>query len=169
MTEINPFPHAEGPDENTAKVMPFPRKTPGPDAPGVGEVRPGEWQAELPDTDDEATDIADGAPVDPPREVYPPSVAEWMQAHDKTRQPVLPDWVKLPDQRTAVRRWAARHYSTLVGYHALRLPVVYTPKILAYAPRGAWRWSAAAGRWVFDAEGKNLRLAAVRAEDAGST
>ncbi|MFD6982874.1 cell division protein FtsK [Streptomyces sp. NPDC059956] len=167
MTETTPFPHAEGPDEHTAKVMPFPKKTPGPDAPGVGEVRPGEWQAELPDTDDETTDIADGVPVDPPREVYPASVAEWMQAHDKTRQPVLPDWVKLPDQRTAVRRWAVRHYSTLVGYHALRLPVVYTPKILAYAPRGAWRWSAAAGRWVFDAEGKNLRLAAVRAEDAG--
>lgn len=167
MTEINPFPHAEGPDEHTAKVMPFPKKTPGPDAPGVGEVRPGEWQAELPDADDETTDVADGAPVDPPRTVYPPSVAEWMQAHDKTRQPVLPDWVKLPDQRTAVRRWAVRHYSTLVGYHAIRLPVVYTPKILAYAPRGAWRWSAAAGRWVFDAEGKNLRLAAVRAEDAG--
>ncbi|MGW6707001.1 cell division protein FtsK [Streptomyces sp. NPDC054956] len=167
MTEINPFPHAEGPEEHTAKVMPFPKKTPGPDAPGVGEVRPGEWQAELPDTDDESTDVADGAPVDPPRTVYPPSVAEWMQAHDKTRQPVLPDWVKLPDQRAAVRRWAVRHYSTLVGYHALRLPLVYTPKIVAYAPRGAWRWSAAAGRWVFDAEGKNLRLAAVRAEDAG--
>lgn len=167
MTETTPFPHAEGPDEHTAKVMPFPKKTPGPDAPGVGEVRPGEWQAELPDTEDDSDDIADGAPVDPPRQVYPPSVAEWMQAHDKTRQPVLPDWVKLPDQRTAVRRWAVRHYSTLVGYHALRLPVVYTPKILAYAPRGAWRWSAAAGRWVFDAEGKNLRLAAVRAEDAG--
>ncbi|WP_445269035.1 cell division protein FtsK [Streptomyces sp. DSM 41634] len=167
MTDINPFPPPDQPEEHTAKVVPFPKQTPGPDAPSAGEVKPGEWQAELPDTEDDSDDLAEGAPVDPPRQVYPPSVAEWMQAHDKTRQPVLPDWVKLPDQRAAVRRWAVRHYSALVGYHAIRLPLVYTPKILAYAPRGAWRWSAAAGRWVFDAEGKNLRLAAVRAEDAG--
>lgn len=167
MTDINPFPPQDEPEEHTAKVVPFPKKTAGPEFPAPGEVKPGEWQAELPDTDDESDDVAEGAPVDPPRTVYPPSVAEWMQAHDKTRQQVLPDWVKLPDQRAAVRRWAVRHYSTLAGYHALRLPLVYTPKILAYAPRGAWRWSAAAGRWVFDAEGKDLRLAAVRAEDAG--
>ncbi|MGW7138792.1 cell division protein FtsK [Streptomyces xanthophaeus] len=167
MTDINPFVPPVEPEEHTANVVPFRKPTPGPDTPGVGEVRPGEWQAELPDTDEESTDAAEGAPVDPPRQVYPPSVAEWMRAHDKTRPAVLPDWVKLPDQRAAVRRWAVRHYSTLVGYHALRLPLVYTPKILAYAPRGAWRWSAAAGRWVFDAEGKSLRLAAVRAEEAG--
>ncbi|MEU9208435.1 hypothetical protein AB0D27_10900 [Streptomyces sp. NPDC048415] len=74
--------------------------------------------------------------------------------------------MKLPDQRKAVRRWAVRHYSTMVGYHAVRLPCIYTPKLLAYSPRGAWRWSTLVGRWVFDAEGKGLRLAAVQAEDA---
>ncbi|MEV6109638.1 cell division protein FtsK [Streptomyces sp. NPDC051940] len=132
-----------------------------------GEARPGEWVVELPDDPGEDDGTTEGAPVDPPREVYPPSVAEWMEAKDKARLPVLPDWVKLPDQRRAVRKWAVRHYSTVVGYHAVRLPCVYTPKVLWYAPRGAWRWSAAVGRWVFDAEGKGLRLAAVRDEDAG--
>ncbi|NEC86625.1 cell division protein FtsK [Streptomyces sp. SID12501] len=158
--------------ERTADVLPFPLKkdtTPpaGPEMLAGGVVKPGEWQAELPDTDDpEADGLAEGAPVDPPREIYPPSVSEWMEARDKTRLPVLPDWVKLPDQRTAVRKWAVRHYSAVIGYHAVRLPCIYTPKVLWYSPRGAWRWSAAVGRWVFDAEGKTLRIASVANEDA---
>ncbi|MEU6031408.1 cell division protein FtsK [Streptomyces tauricus] len=175
MTENPVFPppdEPEGTGERTADVLPFPlNKTPAPatvpEAPAEGVVKPGEWEAELPDTDEpEAEGLTDGAPVDPPREVYPPSVAEWMEAKDKTRLPVLPDWVKLPDQRTAVRKWAVRHYSAVVGYHAVRLPCIYTPKILWYSPRGAWRWSTAIGRWVFDAEGKGLRLASVANEDA---
>ncbi|MGW3943298.1 cell division protein FtsK, partial [Streptomyces phaeochromogenes] len=175
MTENPVFPPPdvpEGTGERTADVLPFPlKKTPAPpaapEAPAEGVVKPGEWEAELPDTDDpEAEGLAEGVPVDPPREVYPPSVAEWMEARDKTRLPVLPDWVKLPDQRTAVRKWAVRHYSAVIGYHAVRLPCIYTPKILWYSPRGAWRWSTAIGRWVFDAEGKGLRLASVVNEDA---
>ncbi len=172
MTENPVFPPSdepEGTDERTADVLPFRlSKTTAPAAaPREGEAKPGEWEAELPDTDDpEAEGLAEGAPVDPPREVYPPSVSEWMEAKDKARLPVLPDWVKLPDQRTAVRKWAVRHYSTVIGYHAVRLPCIYTPKVLWYSPRGAWRWSTAVGRWVFDAEGKGLRLAAVANEDA---
>ena len=175
MTENPIFPppdEPEGTDERSADVLPFPlKKTPTPaavpESASEGDVKPGEWEAELPDTDDpEAEGLTDGAPVDPPREVYPPSVAEWMEAKDKTRLAVLPDWVKLPDQRTAVRKWAVRHYSAVIGYHAVRLPCIYTPKILWYSPRGAWRWSTAIGRWVFDAEGKGLRLASVANEDA---
>jgi S-DNA-T family DNA segregation ATPase FtsK/SpoIIIE len=175
VTEPTAFPPPDEPEDTNdqaANVLPFTLKKKPPaadtDAPAAGEVRPGEWTADLPDTDEpEAEGITEGAPVDPPREVYPPSVAEWMEAKDKARLPVLPDWVKLPDQRKAVRKWAVRHYSTVVGYHAIRLPCIYTPKVLWYSPRGAWRWSTAVGRWVFDAEGKPLRLAAVAAEDAG--
>ncbi|MFG3166480.1 cell division protein FtsK [Streptomyces sp. NPDC048200] len=171
MTETTTFTpppdQPDGTEAQTAAVLTFPlKKTPESAAP-PGEAKPGEWKAELPDTDDpEAEGLAEGAPVDPPREVYPPSVAEWMEARDKARVQVLPDWVKLPDQRKAVRKWAIRHYSAVMGYHAVRLPCIYTPKVLYYSPRGAWRWSAAIGRWVFDAEGKSLRLAAVAAEDA---
>ncbi|WP_435610656.1 cell division protein FtsK [Streptomyces sp. C10-9-1] len=173
MTETTAFPppdDPEGTDERTAEVLPFPLKKhsdPAPEAPAGGEAKPGEWEAELPDSDDpEAEGLAEGEPVDPPREAYPPSVSEWMEAKDKARMPVLPDWVKLPDQRKAVRKWAVRHYSTVIGYHAVRVPCIYTPKVLWYSPRGAWRWSAAIGRWVFDAEGKSLRLASVANEDA---
>ncbi|MFG2195780.1 cell division protein FtsK [Streptomyces sp. NPDC048639] len=173
MTEMNVSgPPAEAPEEETARVLPFLRKETTPAAtatvPDAGEVKPGEWEAQLPDADDpEAEGLAEGAEVDPPTAVYPPSVAEWMEAKDKARLPVLPDWVKLPDQRKAVRKWAVRHYSTMVGYHVVRLPTIYTPKVLWYSPRGAWRWSATVGRWVFDVEGKPLRLAAVANEDAG--
>lgn len=176
MTEIDVSgPPAEAPEEETettettARVLPFLRKDTAPTvaAPAEEEAKPGEWEATLPDTDDpDAEDLTEGAEVDPPKEAYPPSVAEWMEAKDKARLPVLPDWVKLPDQRTAVRKWAVRHYSTMLGYHAVRLPIVYTPKIVGYSPIGAWRWSTAIGRWVFDAEGKALRLASVVNEDA---
>lgn len=159
MTENPTFPPPNDPDnkpeERTADVLPFPlEKTTPPAAPVIpapaapAEVKAGAWEAELPDTDDpEAEGLAEGAPVDPPREVYPPSVTEWMQERDKARLPVLPDWVKLPDQRTAVRKWAVRHYSTVAGYHAVRLPCVYTPKLLAYTPAapGAGRRPSAGG------------------------
>ncbi|MBT2369487.1 cell division protein FtsK [Streptomyces sp. ISL-10] len=174
MSEIPTIDPPEEPDgtetsSETAAILPFPaRKATAGEPPALGEVKPGEWEAQIPDdAEEDDAQVAEGDPVDPPREKYPPSVSEWMEAKDKARPTVLPDWVKLPDQRKAVRRWAVRHYSTMVGYHALRLPCVYTPKLLAYSPRGAWRWSTAVGRWVSDAEGKALRLAAVRTEDAG--
>ncbi|MFD4141120.1 cell division protein FtsK [Streptomyces sp. NPDC058572] len=176
MTEINVSgPPTEAPnEEKSAAVLPFkpkkaPASAPAATAPAEPEVKPGEWEAELPDTEDpEAEGLTEGAVVDPPKEAYPPSITEWMQERDKVRQPVFPDWVKLPDQRKAVRKWAVRHYSTMLGYHAWRLPCVYTPKLLAYSPRGAWRWSSAVGKWVFDTEGRALRLASVLDEDAAT-
>ncbi|MFD7235077.1 cell division protein FtsK [Streptomyces syringium] len=152
-----------------ASVLPFPtKKDQGEAAPlEPGEAKPGEWEAELPDDSaDDDGEVSEGDPVDPPKQAYPPSVTEWMEARDKARQPVFPEWVKIPDQRKAVRRWVVRHYSTMVGYHAWRVPVVYIPKLLAYTPRGAWKFSAATGQWVSDAEGKALRLAAVAEENA---
>ena len=109
MTETTTFTPAgdpEGTERQTADVLPFPLKKktdPDPTAPSEGAVKPGEWEAELPDTDDpEADGLSEGASVDPPREVYPPSVAEWMEAKDKARMPVLPDWVKLQIGRAHV-------------------------------------------------------------------
>ncbi|GAA2314596.1 cell division protein FtsK [Streptomyces kunmingensis] len=176
MTEINVSgPPVEAPeDDSTGSVLPFKlKKLPAPAGTATltaePEVKPGEWVAELPDTEDpEAEGLTEGAAVDPPKEVYPPSITEWMQERDKVRQPVFPDWVKLPDQRKAVRKWAVRHYSTMLGYHAWRLPCVYTPKLIAYSPKGAWRWSSAVGKWVFDAEGRALRMASVLDEDAAT-
>nr|WP_206313592.1 cell division protein FtsK [Streptomyces coryli] len=157
-------------------ASPDPAADPHPDRSGPqsadplapGEVRPGEWVADLPDekaADDDADGVTEGAPVDPPREAYPTSLKEWMEAHDKARRPVLPAWLRTPKERQMVWRWALRHYGTTATYHGVRLPIVYTPKILGYAPRGAWRWMRSAGRWMLDAEGAPLRAAAVAQEE----
>lgn len=160
-----------------AAVLPFPTRTdkPAGDSHPVesevlspDEVKPGEWQAELPEEEPEGEDegISEGEAVDPPTDAYPASLAEAMRAKDKARRPVFPEWLKSSEQRGAMLRWTARHYGVTSAYHLVRTPV-YSSKLLAYAPRGAWRWSAAAGRWVCDAEGKPMRLAAVHDENAG--
>ncbi|AXK35887.1 cell division protein FtsK [Streptomyces armeniacus] len=171
-TQTHSQPDPRDPDDEEApgtaydNVVPLRKQSPEQDPPESAE--PGEWEAELPDDtpDDEDQEAEEGDSVDPPRDTLPVSLQEWMEARDKARRPVLPQWLRTPRERQAVWKWAVRHYAATTGYHAVRLPIVYTPKILAYSPRGLWRWSSAAGRWVSDAEGKPLRLAAVRDEDA---
>ncbi|MCX5273754.1 cell division protein FtsK [Streptomyces virginiae] len=151
----------------SASVLPFPAKKDKTEPLAPGEARPGEWEAELPDeTPDGVGTVAEGDPVDPPKHEFPPSIAEVIEAKDKARRPVLPDWLTSAKQRAAVAKWAAGHYGQTTAYHLVRTPV-YSAKLLAYAPRGAFRWVGATGRWVSDAEGLPVRLAAVRTEDAG--
>lgn len=153
----------------SASVLPFPAKKGKTEPLAPGEARPGEWEAELPDDQpDDNGNVAEGDPVDPPKHEFPPSIAEVIEAKDKARRPVLPDWLTSAKQRAAVTKWAAGHYGQTTAYHLVRTPV-YSAKLLAYAPRGAFRWVGATGRWVSDAEGLPVRLAAVRTEDAGST
>ncbi|WP_367124763.1 cell division protein FtsK [Streptomyces phytohabitans] len=163
--------------DTTGKVVPFRRAAPDPvptvdptGSPDPAPVEAAAWTADLPDDgpgDPDPDRAADeGTPVDAAPGTYPVSLAEWMEAKDTARRPVLPQWLRTPAERQMVWQWALRHYGAATGYHAVRLPLVYTPKLLAYAPRGAWRWSAAFGRWVSDAEAKPLRAAAVRDEDA---
>lgn len=171
VSEIHTIDQPEEPDRTettgeTAAVLPFRKKTEG-EPPAPGEVKPGEWEAELPDDQpDDDGDASEGDPVDPPKHEFPPSIAEVIEAKDKARRPVLPDWLTSAKQRAAVAKWAAGHYGQTSLYHLVRTPV-YSAKLIAYAPRGGFRWVGAASRWVSDAEGLPVRLAAVRAEDAG--
>ncbi|OPC81958.1 cell division protein FtsK [Embleya scabrispora] len=128
----------------------------------------GEWVAELPDADREAAesdDVAEGQVVDLPEQVYPLSLAEMMKAKDEARRPILPPWLTVDAERRAFARWLVHHYRETGAYHLVRVPL-YSAKLTAYAPRGAWRWSASTCRWVFDAEGAPIRAAAVQAGDA---
>ena len=57
MTETTAFPPSQGPEDAeqpTADIVPFPLKKTNPADPATpaGVVKPGEWEAELPDTDD---------------------------------------------------------------------------------------------------------------------
>lgn len=62
MTETTAFPPPEDPEgteQPTADIVPFPlKKKTDPADPGMpaGVVKPGEWEAELPDTDDPETE-----------------------------------------------------------------------------------------------------------------
>ncbi|MFE6833429.1 cell division protein FtsK [Streptomyces sp. NPDC057705] len=173
MSEIRVIEQPDEEPDNTqlspgsASVLPFPAKKGKTEPLAPGEARAGEWEAELPDdTPDDDGTVAEGDPVDPPKHEFPPSIAEVIEAKDKARRPVLPDWLTSAKQRAAVARWAVGHYGQTTAYHLVRTPV-YSVKLLAYAPRGAFRWVGATGRWVSDAEGLPVRLAAVRTEDAG--
>lgn len=123
------------------------------------------WSVELPgsDTADDAG-ADEGDPVDTAAVAYPPSMAEQMKAKDAARLPVIPDWLKVSEQRQALLKWTVDHYAHTGAYHAVRVPW-YASKLTAYAPRGVWRWLAGLRRWVFDAEAQPLRAAAVANND----
>ncbi|QMV23360.1 cell division protein FtsK [Streptomyces sp. SCUT-3] len=81
------------------------------------------------------------------------------------RRPILPAWLLSRAELAAAARWVAGHYAHLTGYHAVRAPV-YAAKLALRAPAGAARLTGGTLRWVRDAEGEPVRLAAVRREDA---
>ncbi|MCZ4123893.1 cell division protein FtsK [Streptomyces sp. H39-S7] len=153
-------------DRNEGSVLPFLSKR-GKTVPDVAPDEPatGEQEIDLPDEDPEAEGLIEGEAVDRPQVKYPTALAETMKAKDKARHSVIPAWLKSPEQRKQVARWAVRHYAAVTGFHAVRIPL-YWAKLTAYAPYGLARWAGAAGRWVSDAESRPVRLAAVRAEDA---
>jgi DNA segregation ATPase FtsK/SpoIIIE, S-DNA-T family len=102
---------------------------------------------------------------EPPAEVIRADVTShpWTQA--PARRPVLPPWLRHPDQRASAAKWAAVHVSHTAAFHAVRVPV-YSLRTALHSPRGAARVIFHAWHWVFDREAHPLRLAAVQAGDA---
>ncbi|MEV7622657.1 cell division protein FtsK [Actinoplanes sp. NPDC089786] len=114
--------------------------------------RPESWSADIDDEHDEVGDQP--IPVDPP--ITPPAV---------TRLPIVPAWLRSKTEALAFVRWFAGHYAHISTYHLLRLPL-YLCRLVFRSPRGLLRSLAATARWSSDAEGRPVRLAAVRREDA---
>lgn len=81
------------------------------------------------------------------------------------RRPIVPAWARSKAELLNAGRWVVRHYSHIAAYHMLRSPK-YGLKLAVRSPRGVIRALSATGRWVSDAEGLPVRLAAVRREDA---
>ncbi len=102
-------------------------------------------------------------PVDPPlpsrRGVLSPL------AGNGQRRPVLPGWARSAAGLRAAAGWVAGYYSHAVLFHTVRIPV-YLARLLGRAPRGVVRVVGQAAGWVFDAEGRAVRAAAVRREDS---
>lgn len=113
--------------------------------------RPENWSADI---DDERDEIGDQPiPVDPPTT---PAV---------TRRPIIPAWLRSRAEARALAAWLIGHYTYVSLYHLTRLPL-YLCRLVFRAPRGLAKTITGASQWVSDAEGRPVRLAAVRREDA---
>ncbi|GIE30017.1 cell division protein FtsK [Actinoplanes italicus] len=121
--------------------------------------QPDDWTA---DVDDERDELGDEPIlVDPPDS---DSRVSWAEAA-AGRRPIVPAWLRSKSEALALARWIVGHYTHVSAYHLLRAPL-YAGRLVVRAPRGAVRAVAGTARWASDAEGRPVRLAAVRREDA---
>lgn len=131
-------------------------------------------EAELSQTSEASSDADPGTSVgvadERPRpvdsvEAQRPDVVSLDAFRTAQRRPIIPAWAKSKAEFLAASRWVVGYYSHIAGYHMVRSPK-YGVKLAFRSPRGALRVLQATGRWVSDAEGIPVRLAAVRREDA---
>ncbi len=104
-----------------------------------------------------------GVPVDPPLPPRPGLFAP--VAGPGQRRPVLPGWARSAAGLRAAAGWVAGYYSHAVLFHTVRIPV-YLARLLGRVPRGMIRVVGRTSGWIFDAEGRAVRAAAVRREDS---
>ncbi|MEU8350292.1 cell division protein FtsK [Streptomyces sp. NPDC048845] len=81
------------------------------------------------------------------------------------RRDVIPAWARSKPEFLDALGWLAGHTGHSLAFHAVRLPL-YAGTLAARAPVGVARFVGGSLRWVADAEGEPVRLAAVRREDA---
>ena len=132
----------------------------------LSEVRrqrhPDGWPTDI---DDERDDLGDDPiPVDPPNSPIASAADAW-KAAAATRRPIIPAWLRSRAEAAALARWTVGHYTYVGAYYLIRIPL-YVSRLIMRAPRGAIRAVAGTARWMSDAEGLPVRLAAVRQEDA---
>jgi S-DNA-T family DNA segregation ATPase FtsK/SpoIIIE len=81
-----------------------------------------------------------------------------------TRRPIIPAWLRSPQDLRDIVRWALSFAAHTSAYHLTRTPK-YAAKLTARSPRGAWRVLLGGTRWLFDLEGEPVRQATVRLQD----
>lgn len=81
-----------------------------------------------------------------------------------TKQPVVVQWLRRPDERHPILRWAAGYAGHIVLFHLVRLPI-YQWRLVSRAPIGVWRALVAAVDGWSDAEARPLRRSAVARDD----
>lgn len=108
-------------------------------------------------------DVVEGGPVD-----YPDPKVTWADvvSREDERRPIVPAWVRSPQQRAQVGHWVLGRTAHQALYHLTRLPK-YTGKVLLWAPVGAWKVTARAVWWARAEEGNwELRQHAASRGDA---
>lgn len=109
--------------------------------------------------DDEPRPPVDQIP-DPPKTAF-----DRITAHrEGTKQPVVVPWLRDPDERQPIARWAAGYAWHITLFHTVRLPI-YQWRLLTRAPIGVWRLAVAAVNAMTDAEARPLRKSAVARDD----
>lgn len=111
--------------------------------------------------DDDAEEVRHPVPVDLPQ---PRKSSWWETTREAKIRPLLPEWARSRQELNDRVRWLALYAGHTTAYHALRSPQ-YAAILLVRSPRGLWRVLVATHRWVYDAEGKPLRAAAVTASE----
>ncbi|WP_240686893.1 FtsK/SpoIIIE domain-containing protein [Amycolatopsis suaedae] len=111
------------------------------------------------DADGDAEVVRHPVQVDPPEPAKP---SWWQAAREAKVRPLVPAWARSRSEVRQRAKWLAGYAGHTTAYHAIRCPL-YAAKLAARAPRGLGRVVVAGHRWVFDAEGKPLRIAAVAA------
>ncbi|WP_435118962.1 FtsK/SpoIIIE domain-containing protein [Amycolatopsis thermoflava] len=149
------------------KVLPF---TPRPDSASNADEIPVQERRDLSRSDvidAEIVDEEDAEQVRHPVLVDPPTPAKaswWETTRDAKIRPLLPGWARSKAELRDRVKWVAFYTGHTVAYHAVRTPA-YAGILLLRSPRGLWRVVVATHRWVYDAEGKPLRAAAVTANE----
>lgn len=87
---------------------------------------------------------------------------------DLPSRPVLPGWMTDRATATAAASWGIRYGAHTSAFHGLRLPL-YSVRLAARSPLGAWRITAHTFRWVIDAESRPVRLALAGLAHIGSS
>ncbi|SDP87911.1 DNA segregation ATPase FtsK/SpoIIIE, S-DNA-T family [Actinopolyspora xinjiangensis] len=154
MTDHTHHVHTETADAEHARVYAFPTATGGQAEPtDPSEV----LEAELVD------DTTTPSPVDQPD--TPGTEPARSASESVAWRPVLPTWLSDREEFREATRWALAYVGHSAAYHAVRCPV-YVARVLARVPHGSWRLLQGLVRWVTDAEGRPVRHAAARREDA---
>ena len=81
------------------------------------------------------------------------------------RRAILPGWARSPREARAAAKVVTGHYAHVAGFHLLRAPLVYGPRLVGRSPRGLARALRSLCAWLFDFEGRPARVAAVAKDD----
>jgi S-DNA-T family DNA segregation ATPase FtsK/SpoIIIE len=123
----------------------------------------------------ESADETDQPPGEAPSEPAPlvpvdpadlPEVDKLASMLAAKRRAILPAWARSLREARAAARVVTGHYAHVAGFHLLRAPLVYAPRLAGRAPRGFARALRSLGAWLADAEGRPARIAAVARDDA---
>lgn len=121
--------------------------------------------AEIP-LDHNMPDLPDPEPVDHIPDPKPTAYDRITAHRNGAKQPILADWLRETEARTAILRWFVGYCLHIAAYHAVRIPTTYQWKLLTRAPVGAARMLRAIVDGVTDAEARPLRKGAVHREDS---